>query len=276
MERKEIKGNVWRELCARAVEANGGYSGSYSDRCALSWNVGLYAQWPSFDATFAKVYAQGLVSQDEGYDSVLLQELVEKWDDDDFAQLIWDRVLEDMRSGVTDADTYRTVRPEIAARYGLPYCRFPKKYKRYTNERAFYPAKFEMQRATSIHPEWILVDPYTVEMFKVRWEFQGRGGKHLCLTEFEGGTLEMTSRDLAQNIRDDTGADYSNAWCQKLVAFIHECDLCFTCKNVDSEFEYQCAFQLSLELEEISHKTAAKVKEAAERQFWNERDTVTV
>jgi hypothetical protein len=234
--------NIYRELCARAIENNGGYSRGYHERFALSWNVGVSARKSSFDELYPLALER--LKEDHGvtepdWTAAALHNVKTDWDRKMEKGELFYWIIEDMQRGVTEADSYKTLRPEIAARYGLPYSRFPKKYARRNKEMAYYPAKVD---------GWILVDPYTVEQFDVSWEFHGRGGKHLCLTEFEGKPLNNCSEDLAESILQDDSGEYSNQWCQKLVAFIHECDLCFTHENVEKEWEYQAAYRLAQEL----------------------------
>lgn len=237
--------NTYRKLCADAIERNSGYSRGYHERCALEWNVAVSANKSRFDELYPLALQR--LREDYGvtepaWTAAALHQIKRDWDrgmDGDGRNYY--SIIEDMRMGVTDADSYRTLRPEIAARYGLSYYRFPRKYVKVTSDDVcYYPARKQ---------GWKLEDPYTVPMFDVSWEFHGRGGKHLCLTEFEGRSLEHSSEDLAEMIRNpDNAANYSNEWCQKLLAFIHECDLCFTHQAVEQEWEYQASYRLAQEL----------------------------
>lgn len=124
---------------------------------------------------------------------------------------------------------------------------------------------------------WVVQDPWGhIPYFDVEWEFLGRQGKHLCLVSFEGRKLKDYSKWFAQSLREPpTAEEYSNEWCQKLVAFIHECDLMFEYKNIASEFEYLALFRFYCRIEEIEEQTKKMLKETAERQFWAERDVMT-
>lgn len=262
--------NKYRELCARAIQNNGGYSRGYHERNALSWEVGVYESIPDYDEMFKKVVTKVgdtyNIDPATPLDADLLEELKEEWESQSEQDALYYSIAESMRWGVTDCDSYRTIRPEIAHRYGLPYERFPKQFVRRKDECAYYPAKVE---------GWVVKDPYIVPMFDVTWSFQGRGGKHLCLNEFEGKSLEMSSEDLAERIRTDDSGEYSNAWCQQLVAFIHECDLCFTGAAVSQEFQYQCTFQFYQKLEEIEQETESRHKAAEDRALEQEIITNT-
>lgn len=277
MNRRDFKGSVWRELCARAVEANCGYSSGYFDRYALSWDVAINWGVPDADSPGIQTDAFNALAENWGvtreqFDAVVSQEAwdawAEEWDDESSQSRVWSWVQEDMARGVTDADTYRTIRREIATRYGLSYERFPKQYTKIMQEdKCYYPAGVK---------GWQLVNPWTMPQFKVEWEFAGRQGKHLCLSWFEGKSLRMRSDDLSADITSDSEAEsYSNEWCQKLLAFIHECDLCFTSANVKQEFEYQVSFRAADELHDLYEECVAAAKEKAEADYWAERDVMT-
>lgn len=275
MIRKDFKGNIWRELCAKAVEQNCGYSSGYHDRAALSWNVAV--DWGVMDFDTLLPIAMG-GDYGPGADAVIDADLLEgikaEWDDEDNQSQRWMWIIKDMQRSVSESAGYNQLRPEIARRYGLPGSEavMPLRYKRRTDECAYYPAG---------KPGWMKVNPFdNILQFDVECQFMGRQGKHLCLVRFEGQRLDVTSDSLAETIReadDRFGGDtaFTNDWCQKLLAFIHECDLMFTRENVKSEFEYQQAFRLGQELTEAADKTAANAKEAAERQAWAERDVMT-
>jgi hypothetical protein len=270
------KGNPYRELLAKAIDQNCGYSSGYHDRFALSWNVSVDWGIPDSDSLISGAGLKALgenysITPEEFHAAVTpeaLEEFATEWDDESNQRRQWDWVLEDMREGVTGADTYRMLRPEIAKRYGLSAGpRFPKKYKRRTDECVYYPAKVE---------GWVLDDPYRDQlMFDVSWEFAGRQGKHLCLSEFEGRRLYMRAEDLAEHIRQDDDGSYPNWWCQRLVAFIHECDICFDRKMVKQEFEHQVAFRFANDLNDVYEACVKAKKESVERLFWAERDVVT-
>lgn len=239
--------NIYRRLLAEAIEKNGGYSRHY-ESWPLSWDVGLYASKESFNSLYG--LARARLKEDWGVEQsnwtmAALTQVKLDWDHQMDSGELFNWILEDMRNSVTDGDTYCTYRPEIAARYGLPYTRFPRKYrKRVPGEGPYYPAGRE---------GWVLEDPYTVESFEVEWEFAGRSGKHLVLTGFEGRKLErLTSEGLAGLLRgEEDGSCYTNAWCQRLLAMIHEWDLCFTSEAVTQEWEYQASYLLAQRLHDI-------------------------
>lgn len=237
--RRDYKGNIWRHLLADAIEANDGYCRGYRDKAALSWNVGVYESVPDFKQMLLDSTTKKgdyCIGPDAELDEGLLAQLQKEWDDDEHQSQVFYWAIEDMQRDVTDADCYMFLRPEVEKRYGLN------------------------QGSSG---------------YDVTWEFMGRQGKHLCLTAFEGENLKVSARELAEYVRDGTAGNYSNKWCLKLLAFIHESDICFTREMVESEFEHQVRFMFYQELEEIEEKTKRMRKEAAERLWWAERDGVT-
>lgn len=238
MTRRDFKGNIWRHLLVRAIEANGGYCARH-DRYALEWNVACYAGIGDFDTLLAKAREGGNdfgITADTDLDAGLLAELKFEWDGQQNQSDMWGWVIDDMRQSVERDDTYRFLRPEIEQRYGVS-----------SGESGF----------------------------DVDWVFEGRGGKHLCLSRFQYRDLEKHYTDLAGEIAEDVTGEYSNSWCLKLLAFIHESDICFTREKVEQEFEYQVFWQFCSKLEEIADQTNRLRKEAAEAAFWAQRDVAT-
>jgi hypothetical protein len=285
--RRDFKGNIWRELLARAIERNGGYSRGYHERFALEWTVGIYVGVPSSEALLNPLRPEeGVwgtlkenwgVSREEFMQAVsseALAEWREEWDSDSRKQSLWDDVREgmgEMLRGNVKGTTYGSVRPEIANRYGLGYYS-PKLYSRLIgDESAYYPAKVKGWR---IEGEF-----NNVPDFDATFEFHGRGGKHLCLASFEGKDIRGRSDELAEMIRTDheswARGTYSNDWCQMLLAYIHQCDLMFTSEAASKEFLYQCTFRAADELHDLYEACVDEAKEAAEVQFWAERDVMT-
>ncbi len=269
------KGNVYRRLLAAAVERNAGYLRAYRECYPLSWDVSLTASIPSYDKLFAdrhQIVADclgPLPDLDKFLPAKALTVLKDKWSNGAWRLGLWNRVTDDMRESLTGGDTYRTMAPEVATRYGLPVQRFPRKYRRLTmDDVCYHPASKQ---------GWVLEDPWVLPFYRVKWAFAGRNGKHLVLSEFEGRRLDRcSSEELAEAIRSGAEGTYSNKWCQALLAMIHEWDTCFTRKAVEDEFVYQCKWQFAQKLEIIHDAAAEAGKEAAERDYWAERDIVTV
>lgn len=238
--------NIFRKLLVQAIGFNGGYSRGYHDRWALSWEVGLYY------ANLDKNHIYEVMKKDVG-DEPMHPDL--EWD----PEQQWMRGQEDLAEGLNDDDGRRTYSPETAARHGLPYHKFPRRFKRYEGEIVYYPAKLK---------GWILDDPYECKYFDVEFGLAGRGGKHLVVERFEGINLALSSDELIERIEDQSNWHFSNQWCRNLLAMIDEWDKMFTSKNASKELEYQAANRMYCELCDLN-------KEQAERQFWAERDVAT-
>lgn len=218
--------NTYRELLARAIESNGGYSRGYGERFALSFNVALYYANLDVDHIYA------LAVKEFGELPPLTPAF--EWD----ANYEWECGQKFMAQSLADSDCYKTYSPDTAKRYGMPYHTSPWiKYwrKRKPDDTSYYPAKV---------PGWIIVNPYCNESYDVEFGLYGRGGKHLCIEAFEGVRMDMSADDLAYAIRNDEAGDYSNKWCQRLLAMMAEWEQCFTPEAASAELEYQCASSL--------------------------------
>jgi len=147
---------------------------------------------------------------------------------------LWDESVESARESMDSDDGYRSYSPATAARYGLPY-HGKRKYKRHTDEMAYYPAG---------KPGWILVKPYVNSHFDCNFELQGRQGKHLVLTEFEGH--ECT--DLETSIQDGV---VSNEWCRNLLAMLEEWDVCFTPQNATEHVKHNMVFRVEQDYQQM-------------------------
>jgi hypothetical protein len=140
---------------------------------------------------------------------------------------LWDNAIESTRYSLDNDDCYSTYSPATAARYGLPY-HGKRKYKRRTSEICYHPAG---------KPGWILDKPYVNSQFDCTFELQGRQGKHLVLTHFEG----IECRDLDCKIED---GDVSNQWCRNLLAMLEEWDVCFTPERASENVKHYMVDQI--------------------------------
>lgn len=231
--------NAFRKLLIEKLEANGGYSSGYHDRFAIEYTVGLYYADTDIE-DLAKVG-----EEHHGLDMKLFELIRDDLDWDGDKE--WQHAQEDMYWGLKNGDdcAWTTYSLATANMFGLPYDAFPKKYKRLTNECAYYPAS---------KPGWILDNPYTCLNFDAKFGLYGRGGKHLCIEEFEGVKLKLSNQELIESIEDPDryyGApDYSNTWCRNLLAMMTEWEVMFTSKNASKELEYQMAYRLATLMEE--------------------------
>lgn len=226
--------NIFRKLLIEKLEQNGGYSSGYHDRYAIEYEVGLYYVDTDIDH-LAKVAAEH-----HGLDLKLF-ELVRDDIDWDYDQQ-WRWAQETMASHLNDSDCYSSYGTDTAKMFGLPYKRFPLQYKRRTDEMAYYPAAKR---------HWLLVDPYINRHFEVKFGLAGRGGKHLVITEFEGYELNISNRELIDRLEhNEEGYNYTNKWCQALLAMMHEWEKCFTSKIASEELEWYMADQLAQKVED--------------------------
>ena len=250
--------NRIREVLINRIETNGGYHRHHQQSCALEWTVSFTP-----DLDIDHIYA---LTKDE---RPLPDSIRKAWN----ADQRWEMYQEQVANGLDGDDVYRTYSPETAARWGLPYLNIDRpvteRYARMTgNECAYYPAKIK---------GWRLNKPFSALAFNVTFELSGRGGKHICVTEFEGQSLCGDREDLLQAIREGDGGEvfglthrhtYSNQWCVKLLAMMDEWDKMFNSTAADEEGEYLATEDLQRELDEY-------YEEHAEAQHWAERDVVT-
>jgi len=261
--------NTYRELLARAIEKNGGYSRGYNERFALAFTVGLY--YANLDVN--NIYKKAV--QEFGPLPPLTPAI--EWDE----QGEWESGQESMAYGLEDDDGYRTYSPDTANRFGLPFHTGPGlKYwrRRKAGDVSGYPAKL---------PCWWIVNPYCNETYTVEFSLYGRCGKHLCVESFEGVSLRISSDDLADAIRNDDNGSYPNKWCKRLLAMLTEWEQYFTSSNASAELEYLCADQLAQRLQDRSNTwraalakaraaKAARIKEREAREYWASRDVLTL
>ena len=259
--------NIFRKLLIEALERNDGYGGNYRhDSYPIAFNVKVHGSC-DVDHIIDKL-AEGDPKQAKLARYLMDNDLIQ-WDGD--SEWYW--AVEQARESVTDSDSYRTMSPTTATRFGLPYTRFPRKYKRRTNEGAFYPAG---------KPGWMSVDPYTAPRYDVEFAFAGRSGGYVVIDGFEGKQLRgMSAESLIDDIKDDNGG-YTNKWCQALVAMIYEWDRCFTPRQATEEVRHHMAYRLGCIVEEwreamrdVREAKKATAKEAIEVAYWHERDVMT-
>ncbi len=236
--------NTYRLMLADAIENNGGYYADRWARYAIEYNVGLYHVDLSKEHMYELAVKHGLT--DRPYVEI-------EWNED--SEFEW--AQQNAARGIMDGDDccYNSYDVPTSIRFGLPY--FTKRrYAKRTNECAYYPAKVS---------GWMIKDQYANVEFEVEMGLYGRGGKHLCVSKFEGIKLDMSSADLAEAIRDtEEDQGYSNKWCHKLLAMMHVWEEMFTPEKASTEVEYQAAHSYSILLEEKYEELEKEAKQAAD------------
>ncbi|WP_454735418.1 hypothetical protein [Cupriavidus necator] len=241
--------NIFRKLLAEAISRNAGYSSNRHDRWPLEFPVGLYyADLDRDNIEQLAVSEHGLTMQ-----QIETARPLVKWN----PEYVWTDVQGQMAEGLNDNDGNRTYSPKTAVRYGLPHDRFPQRYKRRTNECAYYPAKKE---------GWVRESPYTCKMYRAEFSLAGRGGKHLVVDEFDGKTLRgWSADDLAETLLNNEECHYhgfTNQFCQGLLAMLDEWTQCFTSRITSNEMEFLAADQYAQRVLEVLAS-----EEFASRQF---------
>jgi hypothetical protein len=99
--------NTLRELCAKAIDKNGGYSTGYHDRFALSFNVGLY------HVNMSKEHIYKVMCETHGHEPMPANY---QWDE----QRQYDWAQETTCYMLNDDDGRRTYGEATGVKYGLP------------------------------------------------------------------------------------------------------------------------------------------------------------
>lgn len=209
--------NKWlRARLADRIEQNGGYSSRYGSS-ALSWTVRYFGVITDVEeAEKALVEHRHFIS---AADLAIQFPDFEEWFDEIDQSQMWGDVRDQLQECLADDDGMRMWSPDTAARYGFDY---------------------KGDGADRPFPATIL-------------EGRGGGGKHVCLTQFCGEALGMSSGDLADIIRmhehpDGYTRDLSNEWCRQLMGFMDELDVTLTDENAETCGQYYEADWLAREL----------------------------
>jgi hypothetical protein len=229
--------NKIRERLARAVEDQGGYH-SRDSSFALEYCVGLYSVSNAYEDLLAGARS---INNDEF-------ELFMEPDDNDMS-MFYTQAQESLSEAICDKDndSYKQYTKTTAIKYGLSYEVWPKKF---TKERApagqWYEKKGKGYITNSVSTT-----------FDATYGLYGRGGKHLCIEEFEGRTLEVSNEELAERLRDDESCayhNYTNQWCRRLLAAMEEWEVDFTSKKASEAMQEQMAWEMSSWSEWAEHE----------------------
>lgn len=233
------RGNVYRHLLYKALAENGGY-----DKYPVAYTVKLWHVDSSVDAVYAAI---------EGEKPAMHPDL--DWD----ADREYDWAQEDLYRGLKDWDSYKMLSPSVAKRYGIqtesPLAQIGKRFKLKSASKCYYPSK---------HPSFVKVVDDTP--YDVKFTCEGRGGSHVCIDEFEGRDMRKFSKEL---LLDEDSSNYSNWWCQKLLAMMHEWETCLTSKSASADMMLAMSSSMEGQLAELN-------RESEQREYWNSRDVVTI
>lgn len=152
--RKKVK---YQKMLQKVLKERSKY-----DSYMLNWDVKVHF-YPSVEEVLDDIATYFFINRAD----LLMQypradEVVEEFMDE--PQNLY-HLIDDMRSSVTDCDTYFTVRPEVAKKWKLGEETAQKK------------------------------------PISANFEFHGRGGGHLCVVSFEGRTVD--AYDFAEGVVDD-------------------------------------------------------------------------
>lgn len=200
--------NRWlRAKLAARIEHNGGYHARH-DSYALSWCVRYYGVVDS-----AEEAIKGLVEHEHflsAADLLLQYPDFEEWyaehasmDRNTGVDPKYDFAQSALQDDLRSDEGLRMWSPDTAERYGF-------EYKGDGADR-----------------------PFDMELCGL-----GSGGKHVCLTEFEGVRLNRYNRDLAEWVAahldpDGYSPGLSNEWCRKLMGIMDELDESLTDENAE-------------------------------------------
>jgi hypothetical protein len=223
---KGLKMKKIRERLADAIESQGGYSTRY-DSFALEYCVGLYHV--SSDMKDLLPLARSI--QGEDFELFALPDTDEL---DRFFTQAQETLADSLQD--TDISSYREYGKSISIRHGLTYTNWPRKFSKEKPNKDSWASR-------GGHFITNLAD----NSFTASYGLYGRGGKHLCVEEFEGKSLKVSNETLADRLRDDSECEYhgySNQWCRKLLAAMDLWSFEFTSKKASEEMQEQIAWEL--------------------------------
>jgi hypothetical protein len=146
---------------------------NYDHRLYLCWNVKMNEMY-SFDRVWKRMCKEHFVNEAEAVTIVpRIDDLREAWDGT-HGMNAYEYAIDDMRRSFADDDTYRTISPACAARWGIPY------------------------------PE---------ESWDVEYAFVGRSGGHLAIVKFEGRHLVWHDGEITDAIKDIPNGILLNLCC---------------------------------------------------------------
>lgn len=201
--------NTWlRAKLADRIERNGGYHAGRGASFALSWTVRYYGAIANADD------ARRLLLEHEHFineaDLELRFPYFNEWFHTHFhdTNTLYEEAQSRLQEDLSNDEGLRMWNPDTAKRYGFDY-------KGDGAERPFY---------------------MTLAGY-------GSGGKHICLTMFDGVNLDQYCRDLVEAVAEHRTPDASyshrsNQWCRMLMGIMDELDAALTDDNAASSGAY--------------------------------------
>jgi len=210
--------NTWlRAKLADRIRSNGGYSRYNDTSKPLSWTVHYFQQLEDPEQAAQMLAENHFLNM---ADFILNFPDFDEWFAEQNKDEMWSYAQERLAADLTDDEGLRMWSPKTADRYGFSY----------EGEGADRP-------------------------FDMTLEGHGGGGKHVCLTRFDGEALEgMTSEDFAADIGEHLDPDwnwrrnFTNGWCRKLMGIMDELDEALTEENAARCGAYYEADLLAREL----------------------------
>lgn len=222
----------WRNRLITAIQATGGYFSNHT-RYPLEWTVHCM---PDVECdTIRKSLVEGgwfidqadLTLQYPDFDAWFEQKYGETpFSDNGLYSMAQEQVCDDLKD---DDDGVRMWSPATAKKYGFDY-----------------------------------VGDGAERPFDMELETQGRGGKHVVLTRFEGWTLTGMSNEsmveFLESMNEKGGNDYdniSNVKVRQLLGMIEELTMALTTENAEANALYYAADRVARDLEELTEMEAA-------------------
>lgn len=216
--------NYWRRQLIKEIQKCGEYCRSLQDKYPIEWTVHCY---PTLDATTIRKSLVDLDHFQNEADLTLQCPEFDEWFEDNWgaggamlAYIAQERVVSDLR----DDEGLRMWSPKNSASVLLPY----------TGKGAD-------------------------SAFECTLNNYGRGGKHVCLVEFEGYKLEgLNQGELINYIEDMSekggGSDWfmSNKVVRQLLGMLREWSEIFTTKNAEECALYYATDRVARDLEELT------------------------
>ena len=215
-----------RTIKQRLIEELNKNAGYYSDHThfAIEYNVALH---------YADTTVENLIKvarRDLEGDFELFEE-----PDEHLLSDFWQQAQESLGWSLgRDCSNYRSFTEEACRFAGLTYKSWPRKY-----------VKEDKNSPHASARSWTTSE--STPEFDAEYGLYGRGGKHLCVTEFQHKDLTISTVNLTERLEDDEECryyGYTDQWCRELLAAMQIWKEEFTPKAASAELETQVAWEL--------------------------------